>query len=424
MSSDLPQAANAERAVIGCILIHGESIVLIADWLQASDFHDKRCGVAYAAALALHERRDPIDLVTVLAELTARQDLAASGGAVFLSKMVNAVATPTAIEAYAQLVQAAAERRRLLQVGAEIARLAHQGEGAGTDLQAQALAALLAAGPPADRSVPGREASSRLMDELGRLARSETAFPVFGLPSLDEVVMLRPASVTYIGAYTSEGKTALALTTARNNAQAGQHVFYVSTEMRPEDLARRHVCAYTGIPFRRLCERLSDNDMHHVAEALGQIGEWPGRIDYLGGAVTVERLRLEALARKASGRLDLLVVDYVQKVQAEGRNFHEQITRVSNTLQVLAQELDTPVLAVSQLSRKTLTKDEPTLDDMAESGTQERDADAVILLRRDPEHGQGTFRVVQWWVRKNRNGPLGDGALWLDTVKFTFEEIK
>lgn len=425
MAHDVPRATDAEKSVLGCLLIHGASILDVADWLTPDDFLVPTCRLAYAAALELLATQQAVDLVTLTAALERRGDLARIGGAAFLAGLVDLVPVATNIAHYGRLVQAAAERRRLLQAGGEIARIAHQGDGAGDELRAQALAALLQSGRRADRTVDGSTASSRLLDELGQLARAEQAFPAFGLPSLDELLLLRPGSITFLGAFTSQGKTALALNCARHNAQAGKLILYISTEMRPEDLQRRQVSGLTGLPFRILCGRLDEDQLARVAGALGEMGAWPGQISYLGGAVTVERLRLEALARRAQGRLDLLVVDYLQKVQAPGKTIYEQVTRASNAVQELAADLAVPVLVVSQLSRKTLTKDEPTVDDLAESGAQEKDADAVLLLRTDPTPAMRSdkIRAVNWWVRKNRNGPLGEGSLLLDTVRFNFEEL-
>ena len=425
MPGELPRAGDAERSVIGCLLIHGDSILEIADWLMPADFLSAPCRLAYTVALELLTANSGIDLVTITTALERRGELGAAGGARALDAMINLVPTPFHIVHYGRLVQAAAERRRLLQAGTAIARIAHAGEGGGDELRAQALAVLLQSGQRVDSTVAGQLASSRLLDELGELARNETTFPDLGLPSLDELLLLRPGSITFLGAFTSEGKTALALTAARHNAQAGRRILYVSTEMRPEDLQRRQTCFYTGLPFRVLCGRLSEEQLAAVTGALGEISAWPGGIDYLGGAVSLERLRLEALARRAQGQLDLLIVDYLQKIQTPGKSIYEQVTRVSNGLQELAAQLGAPVVVVSQLSRKTLAKDEPTMDDLSDSGAQEKDADAVLLLRKDPTPSARSdkFRPVNWWIRKNRNGPLGQGSLLLDTVRFLFEEL-
>lgn len=425
MANEVPRATDAERSVLGSLLIHGASLLEVADWLTPDDFLVPACRLAYAAALALFAAQSAVDLVTLTAALERRNELARVGGPAWLAGLVEAVPVAQHIAHYGRLVQAAAERRRLLQAGGEIARIAHAGAGDGDELRAQALAVLLQSGRRTDRTVDGPEASSRLLAELGQLARQETTFPTFGLPSLDAVLLLRPGSLTFLGAFTSQGKTALALTMARHNAQAGQQILYVSTEMRPEDLQRRQTCYYTGLPFRVLCGRLDEEQLARVAGALGEIGAWPGSIAYLGGVVALERLRLEALARRAQGQLDLLVVDYLQKVVAPGKSIYEQVSRASNACQELAAELQVPVLVVSQLSRKTLTKDEPMLDDLSDSGVQEKDADAVLLLRTDPTPNLGSdkFRPVNWFVRKNRNGGLGQGSLLLDTVRFTFEEL-
>lgn len=422
-TTDLPRADHAEQSVIGCILIHPDVLIAVADWLAPDDFADARCRLAYAAALDLFQQRTPPDLVTLTAELERRHDLARAGGAVWLAGLVDRTPVPVHIEHYGRLVQRAAECRRLLRAGGEIARIAHSGAGDGPELRAQALGVLLALAGRRDRVVEGHQASSRLLDEIGQLARQELAFPTFGLRPLDDILMLRPGSYTILGARTSEGKTALALDLARSNARAGLRVLYFSTEMRPEDLQRRQVAYYTRIDFRALCGRLSDEQLHQVTEALGRIGEWPGSIDYIDGAVTLDRIRLEALSRQAQGLLDLLIVDYVQKVQGPGERLYEQVTAVSRGLQSLARDYAIPVVAVSQLSRKALGKERPSKDDLRESGAQEEDADAVLLLQRDPDHGQGVYRAVLWWVDKNRNGPLGEGALMLDTVRFHFEEM-
>jgi len=421
----VPHNLEAEKSVLGAVLIHRDAIVAIAPWLEADDFYQPAHRAIYAAMLACYTRQEPCDLVTVAAELEQRGRLDDVRGMAYLSALMDGVPTAVHVEYYARIVRATHERRQLIQAAGHIARLGYDSDGEDpVALRARAVQSLIALSDGRMfHAIDGQKAASDLLDELGRIGRGDYQMPRFGLRDLDELIMLRPGSMTIIAGRTSEGKTALGLTVARRNARAGMRVLYATTETRPVDLCRRLVSGLTGIPFAAMWGEVNPERMHAIAEATAQITEWPGSVDFLYGKLDGSQIRLEAMARRGAGMLDLLVVDYIQQVRNAGKTMYEVVTRTSGDLQALATELEIPVVVVSQLSRKAVGKAQPTMDDLKESGAQEQDADAVLLLQRDQDLGGQVMRPVLWWLDKNRNGPLGKGSLLLDAVKFLFTEL-
>ncbi len=338
----------------------------------------------------------------------------------YLSRLVDAVPAPVHAEYYAKAVKAAADRRRLIEVGAQIARLGYAGQADTPELQAAALGLLLKV-RERGRTIGGMEAAGRLWDELAaRSVDAPAGMPDFGLRSLDDLVILRPGSLTIIGARTGEGKTSLAETVADHNARAGRRVLFASMEMRPEDLERRRLCRMVaGLRYRDLFGPQPDDRRERIAHALGEVSAWPGAVDYLPGPLDLAGLRLEAMA--AVDRLDLLIVDYAQLLHAPGQTIYERNTHVACGLQALAMEVGAPILALAQLSRRAVGQERPTLDTLKESGAYEQAADCVILLQRIDDPAGGTL-PVKWWVDKNRNGPLGHGILTFEPGRFFFCE--
>ncbi len=432
-SDRVPHSMEAERAVLGAILQHRDAIIAVAPLLGEGEAlyrpaHQK----LYQAMLACYLRREPPDLVTVTAELEQRGQLEAVGGLAYLAGLSDAVPTAVHVEYYAGIVRDLAERRALIRAAGQIAALGYGGNGNGTEgdaslLRAKALKLLTEQGAPAEAAVGLGQSAMETLDELQQQASGNLWMPTFGLERFDDGLSLRPGSVTIIGGRTSEGKTVLAMQLAERTARMGGHALFISTEMPRVDLVRRMICAHWPeegeglMTFKRLCEKLSEHDQAVAGEVLARLSTLKERLR-LHYCRDIDQIRLQAMYAQAHDQLDLLVIDYLQRLEAEGKDRYHIVTRISNTLFDLAADLRVPIVATSQLSRASLGKDEPEVSDLKESGSQEQDATAVILLRRDEKYGGNVMRPVQWWRKKNRNGPLADGALLLNTARFTFEQ--
>lgn len=422
--NDLPRADEAERAVLGCLLTHRDVILFVSPLLRPADFYDSRRRAIYEAALALLERQVPCDLATLAGELEARGQLDEVGGPAALGALVDAAPVPVHAEYYATQVAHAARARRYLGTLATLGSLAYT---AG-DPFAQALKTLREEqGVASGGAVESKAVASALLEEM-RVDR-QAPRPRFGVPSLDARIMLRPGAFLILAGRPGVGKTALAEMLADHNAQDGRQVLFATLEMPPDDLYRRRLCRLAGLGWDDACELalLSEDGKARVAGRLGEVEAWPGAVAFLPGPFDAEALRAEALRRQAGSSLDLVVVDYVQIMDAGGKSLVEQNTNISKGLKRLAMELRVPLVAVSQLNRLHGEGERPTLRSLRESGQYEQDAHTVVFLwnELDAKGQKATsagFDIVNWAIAKNRNGPLGEGTLFFDGPRFRFKE--
>jgi len=421
---DIPRADEAERAVLGSIMAHRDVILFVSRILQPADFFDARRRAVYQAALDLLSERTPCDLATIASHLEGSGKLEAVGGTAALAQYIDAAPVPVHAESYARQVFDAARRRRYLGSLGTLGQLAY---AVNSDPYAEAMKALQTSRQ--DRGgaiVNGQDVASSLLDEM-RTPLSAPR-PTWGLGSIDEKVYLRPGAFVLIAGRPGVGKTSLAEGLADHNAKRGLRVLFATLEMGPDDLYRRRLCRHLGISWGHACELalLGDNDKARVAGALGEIEEWPGRVDYLPGPFSVAKLRAETLGRIAEEVLDLVIVDYAQIVDEGGRSLVEVNTAISKGLKRLALELKIPVVAVSQLNRSQGDAERPTMRSLRESGQYEQDAHSIIFLWSELENGKKLtaegFELVNWAIGKNRNGPIGEGTLLFDGPRFQFME--
>jgi len=437
---------EAERAVLGAILQHRDAIIAVAPLLKATDFYRDVHGLIYAAARACYDRRVPPDLVTVGAELDKREQLEHVGGMDYLSGLSEAVPTAVHVEYYVGIVQREARLRRFVSAVAQIGPLAAADPDQVPDPFAAAMEILSQAAESAEllAAKSSAEVAGTLLDEMR--SSNPVCLPTFGyrytvdgpdgesevregLPVWDEVVMMRPGALLLLAARPSIGKTSAGECIADANAMAGRHVLFTSLETLAEDLGRRRLCRLAGLSWGEACNLrdLGPNKKALVAQVLAEVEDWPGSVSYLDTSADLAALRLECMARLAAERLDLLIVDYVQIIEEDGRSLVEINTRISKALKKLARDLEIPVLGISQLNRGKTENGEPELENLRESGQYEQDAHAVIFLwsEKDKEGHwveEAGYRIVHWKVGKNRNGPLGQGTIFFDGPRFLFQE--
>jgi replicative DNA helicase len=433
-----PHDIEAEEAVIGSLLIDGDAIFTVASLLQPEDFFRERSRWIYEACLSLYQRDEEINQITVAQELSRQDKLEAVEGTAYLIHLVAIVPTSVHIESYAQIVQRLGVMRRLIAAAGQIAAIGYQAEPEIDDAlnKAEDILFRLRHGQSPRDFVHIRQLLDQYFEEnsLGpRPAEAGLTQVPTGFIALDELLGgLQRSDMVILAARPSLGKTSLALSIAGNAATRGAHVAIFSLEMARDSLVLRLVSAESGVDIRRLRLGLhAEEEERRVIEATGILSEAPIWVDDSPQLRVVE-MRSKARRLHHERGIDLVIVDYLQLMQGDGRveNRVQEISAISRSLKALARELDVPVLAVSQLSRapELRPSHKPMLSDLRESGSIEQDADVVVFIYReemyateedwnkahfDLETDPYPRGIADIMIAKNRNGPT-------DTVKLRF----
>jgi len=373
----VPHNVEAEEAVLGSLLIDPEALFRVSPFLKGEDFYIQKNAWIYASILALHERREPVDFVTLCDELERREQLEEIGGAAYITHLINAVPSAIHVESYGHIVEQAAVRRRLIGAASQIAQLAYQEAqevDQTVDRAEQALFSVSQRRITRDLA-PIQEVIRRYYDRIEYLYahQGEPLGIPTGYVDIDRLLGgLQRSDFIIIAARPSVGKTSLCLSIARNAARFGQHAAIFSLEMSSEQIVQRLVSAETGIDTQRL--RLGDlheDEWPLFVQATGKLADLPVFIDDTP-SISVLQLRTKARRLHAEHGLDLIVVDYLQLMTGDLRseNRVQEVSYISRSLKAIARELDLPVVAASQLSRAVEQRADkkPVLADLRESG--------------------------------------------------------
>ncbi len=419
-----PHSIEAEEAVLGSLLIDPESLFRVSPFLYPNDFYIVKNRWVYEACLALHERREPIDFVTVTEELDRRGQLAEMGGPAFVSHLVNVVPTAIHAEGYGRIVERAAVRRRLLQAASDIAQYAYD-EAADVDetidRSEQALFAVSQRRQSRDL-LPISDVMRSYYERIEYLYehRGEPLGIPTGFLDLDKLLGgLQRSDLVIVAARPGVGKSSLILSMALNAARKfHQRIAFFTLEMSNEQLVQRMISAETGIDSQRLrLGELREEEWPLFVQATSALSD---ALMYLDDTPSISALQLRTKARRlhAEHGLDLIVVDYLQLMTGDARseNRVQEISYLSRALKGLARELNVPVLAASQLSRSVEQRGDkrPILSDLRESGSIEQDSDVVMFIYRDDVYNPDSERknVAEISVSKHRNGPTGTVELY------------
>ena len=427
-----PHDIEAEEAVLGSLLIDSEAIVKIASSLKPEDFFSDINRTIYQACLSLYQRNEVINQITVAHELMRENKLEQTGGAAFLSHLISSVPTSLHVEYYAQIVSDAAVMRRLIVAAEQIKALGYE---ASPDVEsslnkAEDILFHVRMRRELRDFVPIREALGQYFEEAGPAAaprEGEIPHILTGFTALDEFLGgLQRSDLIVLAARPSLGKTSLALNIARNAAiNQKACVALCSLEMSRESVVQRLLASEAGVDSRKVrMGRFSEKDEAKIMEASGILSEAP---IYVDDSPQVRALDIRSKVRRLhfERKIDLIVIDYLQLIQGDGKNETrvQEISKITRALKTLARELNVPVLAVSQLSRAVEWRAShvPQLADLRESGSIEQDADVVLFIYRDDMY----FSAEEWGklhdiekepyprgiadiiIAKHRNGPLG-----------------
>jgi replicative DNA helicase len=412
-----PHNFDAEESVLGAMLLSRDAIAVVVEQVGAEDFYKPSHAHIYEAITSLYARGEPADFVTVPEELRRVGVLDASGGAAALIALQANTPAISSANRYARIVQEHALLRRLIGVAHEIAEIGYEvpTDVAGALDQAEALVFDVAQRRTSDTVRSLKDLLTESLERLDHLYdRGETITGVpTGYGELDYLLSgLQPSNLIVVGARPSMGKTAFALGLAANAASNhGVPVLFFSLEMSHLEIAQRVLAAEARLDVTKLRNgRLLDSDWPRISSAIGRIDMAPLFIDD-NPNVTIMDIRAKARRMRSSDGIGLVVIDYLQLMTGRSSAENRQV----EISEILARELQLPVVALSQLSRglEARADKRPMLADLRESGAIEQDADVVMFIYRDevynPESAdRGTAEVL---VAKHRNGPTGSAHL-------------
>ena len=424
----LPHNLEAERSVLGAILLHNDAFNLAAEVIDSHDFFRDAHRRIFDKMVKLAERGDAIDLVTLKEELGRSGDLEEVGGPAYITALVDGVPRSMNIEHYARIIKEKATLRNLIFSANKILATAYEAEEDADVVLDQAEHAIFAIADDRVRDgfVSLRDLAQGSLDTIEKLhARKElvTGVPT-GFADLDEMTSgLQASDLVIIAARPSMGKTSLVLNIAQHvGTKTDRTVGIFSLEMSKEQLFLRMLTSEAKIDSHRLRGGfLGEHDWGRLSHAIGTLSESKIFIDDSPAIGTLE-MRAKCRRLAAEHGLSMVVVDYIQLMQGRGRfeNRTLEIASISRALKGLAKELSIPVVVLSQLSRAPEARSEhrPQLSDLRESGALEQDADVVIFIYREdayekektPPEKQGIAELI---IGKQRNGPTG-------TVKLAF----
>ena len=420
-----PHSLEAERAVLGALLLERESLPRALEILRPPDFYKDGHRKIFDTMIALFDRNEPGDVVTVAEELKRRNDLEDVGGAATLAALVEESATAAHLMAYAGIVREKAVLRDLIRISTEIIGRSYESGGNVEDLldRAERLIFQITQRQLHGSALPVRAILKSTFEHIERLyeRKEHVTGLATGFRRLDYLTAgFQAGDFIIIAGRPSTGKTAFALNIARYAGVTDRkRVLILSLEMSKEQLVQRMLCTEAKVDSQRLrTGQLDQRDWRLLTNAAGRLAEAPIFIDESAG-ISVLEARAKARRMMAENGLDLIVIDYLQLMAGRNpENRQQEISEISRSLKALAKELHVPVVALSQLSRAVETRQhkEPQLSDLRESGALEQDADLILFIYRPSMYGiqsEEGDKVAEVIIGKQRNGPT-------DTVKLTF----
>ncbi len=436
-----PQDIEAEKSLIGALLLSDTAFPNVLEQVKAEDFYDPRHVDIFHGMTSLFNNHRPIDLMTLTSELKSQKTLKKVGGAPYLTELTNFVPTASHVDAYTELVAQAALRRRLIKAGTDIATSAYDSNTRIADLVGQAEKNLFEVSDKTTKS-DYSALEDLLIDAYNRieaLHKNKDALRGLktGFHDLDKKTAgFQKGDLIIIGARPAMGKTTFAQNLAYNVATRNgrdKGVLFFSMEMASSEIVDRMVSDISGVDAWKIrTANVSDEDFARIGDALGDMNEVPLYIDDTS-SMTILELRNKARRAKHEHNISMIIVDYLQLIQGSERyagNRVQEVTEISRGLKILARELEIPVVALAQLSRGVTARDDPrpVLSDLRESGSIEQDADLVMFLHRPDYYRQNNddyvpTNITELILAKHRHGPVGKIELYFHPELLRFMSI-
>jgi replicative DNA helicase len=434
-----PYSEEAEQAVLSAMLLDQDAVLRAAEYVDDTMFYGERHRRIFRGMLAIAERGEVVDWLTLSNELARRGELEASGGKDYVSFLLGTVATAANIEYHAKIVREKALLRRLIETSTQIIAEAFEGRVTAEDLLDEAEHKIFQVSQER-----GNQGFARIKEliwptmeriEALQLGGKTITGVASGFTDLDEMTSgFQPADLVIIAARPSMGKTAFVLNIAQHAAIEKQTpVAVFSLEMSKESLVQRMLTSEARVDAQKLRKgMLRDEDFSRIARAAGILSAAPLWIDDTAG-ITLLEIRSKARRLKADAGVGMVIVDYLQLIQgpSNSESRQQEISQISRSLKALAKELSVPVIALSQLSRAPEQRagdHRPQLSDLRESGAIEQDADLVMFIYRqevydgptdkDGNSLEGRAEII---VGKQRNGPIGLVNLFFHKAYTRFE---
>lgn len=419
-----PQNVEAEQAVLGAIFLEPSSLTVTSEMLRPEDFYRSAHQKIFRAMVKLNDEGKAVDLIIVTEELAANKGLEDVGGVAYLSELAGSVPTAANVEYYARIVEEKSLLRRLIRTATNIAQEGYSREDEVEGLLGEAEKSIMEV---AQRKNSGsfeniKDVLVRAYDNIEELANRKgdvTGIPT-GFAELDRMTAgFQRNDLIIVAARPSVGKTAFALNIAQNVAtKTEENVAIFSLEMGAEQLVMRMLCAEGNINAQNLrTGALTDEDWRKLTMAMGSLSNAGIFIDDSPG-VRIGEIRSKSRRLKQEHGLGMIVIDYLQLIQGNGRsgeNRQQEVSEISRSLKALARELEVPVIALSQLSRGVEQRQDkrPMMSDIRESGSIEQDADIVAFLYRDDYYDKESENknIIEIIIAKQRNGPTGTVSL-------------
>ena len=434
-----PQDLNAEKSLLGAMLISESAFPDVLERVSYKDFYDKRHAEIFRAMTSLYEKRRPIDLLTLSSELKSLKTLKDVGGSPYLTELTNYVPTASHAEAYADIIAAASTRRKLIDAGTNIVEKAYEDGQEIESLIGKVEKELFEVSDKnkktdyvalSDLLVDAYNRVEELHNNKGALRGLKTGFR-----DLDnKTAGFQQGDLIIIGARPAMGKTTFAQNIAYNAATINKRgVLFFSMEMASNEIVERMISDASGIDNWKIrTGNISNDDFAKLSEALGEMDDSPL---YLVETSSMTILELRNRARRAAHEHDigLIIVDYLTLLQGSDRYAGQrvqEVTEISRGLKTLARELKIPVIALAQLNRQLSGRDDPrpVLSDLRESGSIEQDADLVMFLHRPDYYHQNEddyeeTNITELIIAKHRHGPVGKVELYFHKELLRFMSL-
>lgn len=425
----IPYNAEAEKAVIGGIFLKQNVIEEITSILSPEDFFNAELKKIYSSVLQLHNNNKPIDPIIVLEEdKSIKEDT--------FYDVIESIPTAANITEYARIVKNKSKLRGLQNTATKIIEMTSDDMIVPDEIidKAEALVFDISKKNKTKDILSIKELLGEEYQRLEEIYKNTDLYSgiTSGYPSLDKMISgFNPSDLIIIAARPSMGKTAFALNTAFNAAKAGKSILIFSLEMSSSQILQRLLSIKSGIGIQKIRNGfLKDDDWKKLGNASNFLGNFHINIADIPN-ITVMEMRAAARRMKAAGKLDMIIIDYLQLIKGSNlriENRQQEISEISRSLKGLARELDVPVIALSQLSRAVEQRADrrPMLSDLRDSGAIEQDADIVAFLYRDGYYNEknditkGDTEII---IGKQRNGPVGTVKLKFISELAKFAEV-
>jgi len=432
-----PQSLDAEKSLLGAVLIDDNVLADVSDKLKPMDFYDNRHETIFASMMRLYEKHKPVDLLTLSDDLQSKSQLETVGGSSFLTELTNYVPTAAHATAYADMIRGKAVRRRLIKASAELAELGYDEDKSIEELLGQAEADLFSVSDASLKQdlVSLESILAESFDRIEELHRNKGSLRgvATGYKDFDaKTAGLQKSDLLILAARPAMGKSTFVSNLAYNVAsQQKKAVLFFSLEMSKDQLVDRMLADVSGVDaFNIRTGNLSETDFGKLSDAMGEMAEAPIFIDDTPGMSVLE-MRTKARREAHNQPLGLIIIDYLQLMQGSGRNNSDnrvqEVSEISRGLKLIARELDVPVIALSQLSRTVESRHPqiPQLADLRESGSIEQDADLVMFLYREDYYNPETENqhITDLIIAKHRNGPTGKIQLFFHPERLRFMSL-